>query len=123
MKILLCSLLVVRDPALKVPRTIPAWELPILEAMYGEGNLEDVQQFEGDVDQILEPDQEMDRLCRVYGRDKETKVPNAELAYGRGPAGVRVLAQSMKAAIVDGEKDDDAPKRRGRPPKVEQDNE
>ena len=122
MKILLCSLQVVRDPTLKVPRTVPAWELPILEAMYGEGNLEDVQQHEGEVDQILDPEQEMDRLIRVYGRDKETKVPNAELAYGRGPAGVRVLAASMKAAVIDSD-GEDAPKRRGRPPKAEQDSE
>lgn len=40
MKILLCNLLVVRDPTTKIPRSVPAWELPILEVMYGEGNLE-----------------------------------------------------------------------------------
>ena len=120
MKVQLCSLIVVRDPLMKVPRTIPAWELPILEAMYGQGNLEDVSFFVGEVDHVLPPDEEFDRLCKskVYGSDKEVNLPFAQVVYGRGSVGVQKLAQAMQAALATDE--EEAPKRRGRPPKSEQ---
>lgn len=97
---------VVRDAMTKIPRTGAAWELPLFEQIYGLGNIEDIQEFEVETDpsQILPPDEEMARLSRNYGSEKDTRVPHAEVTYGRGRAGVDALERAMRDAILLDEK-------------------
>ncbi len=111
MKIIYFRCVVVRDAMTKIPRQGPLWELELLKEIYGAGGLEDVEEFEYDGREPLPPDEEMGRLAKNYGRDKDTKIPYAEITFGRGSAGVRVLAKSMKAAIVEDEPE--APKKAG----------
>lgn len=96
---------VVRDAMMKIPRQGPVWERPVLEAIYGEGNLEDVEEFEADVPEPLSPKDELARLGKVYGREKrgDGSAGNywADIVYGRGPVGVKDLSESMKDAIVE----------------------
>ncbi len=109
MKLLYFRCLVVRDAMTKIPKQGPLWELELLKEIYGQGGLEDVEEFEFEGRQPLAPDEEMGRLSRNYGRDKDTKIPYAEVTFGRGSAGVRVLEKSMRAAIVEDEPE--APKK------------
>lgn len=103
MKILYFRCVVVRDAMTKIPKQGPLWELELLKEIYGQGGLEDIEEFEYDGREPLPPEEEMGRLAKNYGRDKDTKIPFAEITFGRGSAGVRVLAKSMKAAIVEDE--------------------
>lgn len=112
--------LVVRDAMMKIPRQGPAWELPILEAIYGEGNLEDVEEFETDAPEPLPPEDELARLGKAYGREKREDGSAgdswATIAYGRGAVGSKNLRGLMEDAIVS-----DEPKaKKGRKPKDEQ---
>lgn len=95
---------VVRDAMMKIPREGPAWELPVLKAMYGAGNLEDVQYFEVDAPEPLPPGDELMRLTKAYGREKRgdgsAGDDYATIAYGRGDVGESALQSFMEKAIV-----------------------
>lgn len=101
MKILYFRCVVVRDAMTKIPRQGPLWELELLREIYGQGGLEDIEEFEFEGRDPLPPEEEMGRLAKNYGRDKDSKIPYAEITFGRGAAGVRILAQSMKGSIVE----------------------
>lgn len=101
MKILYFRCVVVRDAMTKIPRQGPLWELELLREIYGQGGLEDIEEFEFECRDPLPPEEEMGRLAKNYGRDKDSKIPYAEITFGRGAAGVRILAQSMKGSIVE----------------------
>lgn len=103
MKILYFRCVVVRDAMTKIPKQGPLWEMELLKEIYGQGGLEDIEEFEYDGREPLPPVEEMGRLSKNYGRDKDTKIPYAEITFGRGSAGVRVLEKSMRAAIVEDE--------------------
>lgn len=101
MKITYFRCVVVRDAMTKIPKQGPLWELELLKEIYGQGGLEDIEEFEFEGREPLPPGEEMGRLAKNYGRDKDSKIPYAEITFGRGSAGVRVLEKSMKAAIVE----------------------
>lgn len=101
MKLLYFRCVVVRDAMTKIPKQGPLWELELLKEIYGQGGLEDIEEFEFEGCEPLPPDEEMGRLAKNYGREKDSKIPYAEITFGRGAAGVRILAQSMKGSIVE----------------------
>lgn len=103
MKITYFRCVVVRDAMTKIPKQGPLWELELLKEIYGQGGLEDIEEFEFEGREPLPPDEEMGRLAKNYGSDKDSKIPYAEITFGRGSAGVRVLEKSMRAAIVEDE--------------------
>ncbi len=105
MRIRYVSLLLVRDPMAKINKVVPAWEVPMLREVYGQGQIEDEQETVVDAPEPVPPDVEMARLIKHYGREKRgdgsTGETFASLAYGRGDAGVRALEKLMREAIVD----------------------
>lgn len=103
MKLIYFRCVVVRDAMTKIPKQGFLWELEVLKEIYGQGSLEDVEEFEADGREPLPPEEEMGRLSKNYGRDKDSKIPYAEITFGRGAAGVRMLEKSMRAAIVEDE--------------------
>lgn len=90
---------VVRDAMNKLPRSGPLWELEVLQVIYGEGRLEDIETFEFETDNILPADQEMGRLVKAFGRDKDSRMAHAEIAFGKGPVGIDTLRKTMQGAI------------------------
>lgn len=109
---------VVRDAMMKIPKQGPMWELAILQTIYGEGNLEDIEEFEVDAPEPLPPEDELARLTKAYGREKRDDGSAgsywAAIAYGQGPAGTRDLRERMKDAIVEKAK-------KGKKPEAEDD--
>lgn len=105
MQIRYVNCVVVRDPMMKVPRQIPAWELPMLKQVYGEGNVEDIETFVTDAPQPLSPEDELSRMIKAYGREKRGDGSAGEawahIAYGRGADGINRLDGLMRDAIVD----------------------
>lgn len=92
------TIVVIRDATLHIPRTVSGWELPVLNEVFGEGNIEIKEEF---TREFATPDIEPEkaRLERMYGKD-ETQIPYVEVAYGRGPACMKALAKAIAASEV-----------------------
>ncbi len=71
---------VTSDPATKVPTDVYDHEIPVLEAIHGEGNVEIVESEEIDVSEFT-VEAEMDRMLRKYGTKNEGAVRQV---YGDG---------------------------------------
>lgn len=106
-------IIVVRDERTKHNLTVAAWEVPIIEYEFGDGNLTRTGEYV-DVPHLDYPDphMEMDRLTKVYGSDKETKIPNAVTVYGAARQGIRALAKAIDAEREAEEGAKQQPKRR-----------
>ena len=87
-----------RDPHTSYVRDVPEWEIPILEFIFEEGNVERLENYT-DVDTPWPaPKQEFERLCGVYGKDTESGIPFAASVYGQAGVGVRALGREIEAA-------------------------
>ncbi len=96
----------VRDAMMKIPRTLPAWELQMLKTVYGPGSIEDIEHIVVDDAPVpLPPEDELARLAKHYGREKRDDGSAGDnwagIAYGRGDAGIREIERLMREAIVD----------------------
>lgn len=91
------QVIVVRDATLHIPRQVSAWELVILQEVFGEGNVEIKQEFHRPFEA---PDVEIERsrLERLYGVEDQTKIPYVDVAYGRGPSGLKALSRAIAQA-------------------------
>lgn len=100
-----------RDTNTMYNRSVPEWEIPILEFIFEAGNVEVTDEFET-LDRAL-PDAayEFDRLVRAYGSDPQSGVPYAASVYGQERAGVKALAEAMRGSS---EADEPAPPTRAR---------
>lgn len=93
---------VARDPtAATIVRDVAEWELPVLEEVFGEGN---VQQLGERLIKREAPDPvaEYARLEGCYKQPPgEAAVPYVETVYGSGARGKRAIAKAIEAATVD----------------------
>jgi hypothetical protein len=85
-------------------RAVAPWEIPMLEWVFDEGNVERLGVFEEVAGDYPEASQELDRLVTVYGADSKSGVPHANSVYGNARAGVR----SLQKLIEDAKAEDDA---------------
>lgn len=109
------DVLVTRDANTIIPRQVSGWELAVLEEIYPEGNVQSVNEF-GRARELPDAAEEMARLSRIYGSDEESKVPFAEIVYGRSSNGLRQLERAMKQSVMD-DADGEAKRGPGRPKK------
>jgi hypothetical protein len=114
---------VMRDTNTVHNRAVAPWEIPVLEFLFEEGNVERLEEFEEVSGEYPEASKELDRLVRCYGADPKSGVPYANAVYGNARAGVRTLQKLIddakiedKAAAKTGTAP--APRKRGRPAKA-----
>jgi hypothetical protein len=107
-------------------RAVPPWEIPILEFLFDDGNIERLEIFEEVAGEYPTPAKELDRLVRCYGADPKSGVPYANSVYGNARAGERSLAKLIdEAKAEDSAATEKTPipaavsKRRGRPAKAD----
>lgn len=83
-------------------KVVPAWEVPVLEFIFEEGNIEHTDLTE-DVPGREYPDPafEFDRLTRAYGADPQSGVAYVASVYGQAGAGIRALKAAINAAKED----------------------
>ena len=74
------------------------WEIPVLEFIFEEGNIEFLDQFEEVKGEYPDPIRELERLVKVYGSDPKSGVPHANSVFGNARAGVRSLAKLIDEA-------------------------
>lgn len=72
-------------------RAVAPWEIPVLEFIFEDGNIEQLNVFEEVSGEYPEGAKELDRLVRCYGSDPKSGEPYANSVYGNGRAGVRAL--------------------------------
>lgn len=96
-----------RDTQTTHNRAVPPWEIPILEMIFGEGNVEQTGIFEdvtdtvdGEVVARPYPDaaEEYDRLVSRYKKDPETKIEIVAEVYGQSRKGLKALQEAIDEA-------------------------
>lgn len=77
---------------------IPAWEIPVLQAVHGPEKVE-VDEDSETFDELPYPNagQEFDRLSRRYKEDIQSGVLFVAAIYGQPPLGLNKLAEAIAA--------------------------
>ncbi len=83
---------ITRDAMTILPRTVGRHELPVLHAVFGEDNVQEIGEGDGPVE--IEPENEVARLSARYGEGA------VEKAFGASPksAIAKLLAEHVQAA-------------------------
>jgi hypothetical protein len=93
--------MVKRDTNTVHNRAVAPWEIPILEFLFDEGNIERTDEFEAVSGEYPDAAKELDRLVRCYGSDPKSGVPYANSVYGNARAGIRSLQKLIDDAKVE----------------------
>ena len=80
---------------------VAPWEIPVLEYLFEDGNVERLEVFEEKAGDYPEAAKELDRLVRAYGADPKSGVPYANSVYGNARAGERSLQKLIDDAKAD----------------------
>lgn len=92
------KVLVTRNEAHKQMVRVPKWEIPILQAIHGQNNVNVTGEKTLLKRAVPEPGAERDRLILKYGKDREMNMTFVEIVYGNGARGVEQLAQAIAKA-------------------------
>lgn len=79
-------------------RAVPSWEVPILEFVFGEGNVVPLGTFDKAPIDYPTAAEEHQRLSLKYGIDRETKTDFVAVVYGPPRAAIREIGKAMEAA-------------------------
>jgi hypothetical protein len=90
-----------RDTQTVHNQSVAPWEIPILEFMFENGNVEALEEFEETERDWPDPGAEFHRLETVYGRDPETQIHNVASVFGNSRQGVRALGRAIEEARED----------------------
>lgn len=82
-------------------RAVAPWEIPVLEFLFEDGNVERTEVFEEVKGEYPDAAKELDRLVRCYGSDPKSGVPYANAVYGNARAGERSLAKLIEDAKIE----------------------
>ena len=83
--------------------SVAPWEVPILEFIFEDGNVEATgERVKADRD-YPDAGSEMDRLIRAYGADRQSGVPYAASVYGQARAGIKALQKRIDEAKAEAE--------------------
>ena len=90
---------IVRDAQTAViSKSVAPWEVPVLEMIYGEGNIQETGKYDFDGKDDIDPAAEYDRLTKAYGSDPADDTPFVASVYGQGRIGLRELTKFIEAA-------------------------
>jgi hypothetical protein len=84
-------------------REAPEWEIPVLEFIFEDGNVERTGVYLTDDKEYPDAVREFDRMTKAYGADVQTNVPHVASVYGNARAGVRALDKAIEAAKLEDE--------------------
>jgi hypothetical protein len=103
MKVKFAKVDIRRSELCTIHREVPAWELPILKALFGGLNVTVLANTVRSAT-VPDPETEFDRLKSRYGRsrneDGSIGMPFAEAVYGQFQSGIMQLERNIEASIV-----------------------
>jgi hypothetical protein len=77
---------------------MPPWEVPMVEYIFDDGNVEPLGEFVEVAREYPDASKELERLVLCYGSDPKSGVPYANSVYGNARAGVKALAKLIEDA-------------------------
>jgi len=90
---------ITRDAGVTVHnRPVAPWEIPVLEFLFDEGNVERLNVFEEVAGEYPVVTKEIERLVKCYGSDPKSGIPYAISVYGNGKVGERALHRMIEDA-------------------------
>lgn len=89
---------ITRDTNTVHNRAVSQWEIPLLEELFGEGNVEPLGLFDKVAGEYPDAKVELDRLVRAYGSDPQSGVAHANSVYGNGRTGIKMLQKLIDDA-------------------------
>ena len=84
-------------------REVAPWEIPVLEFIFEDGNIEPQGAFVKSDRGYPDAANEFDRLVRAYGSDPKSGIPYVASVYGNGSVGVRALRKAIEASSEEDE--------------------
>lgn len=87
-----------RDERTTHNRAVAPWEIPMLEFLFGEGNVEALGEYEIVRQDYPAPQEEFHRLKVRYGRNPETHEDNVVSVFGNARRGVEALSVMIDKA-------------------------
>lgn len=90
-----------RDERTVVSRALPPWEIPILEFLFGDGNVERSDEFVQTEHDYPDVHMEFERLEGAYGSDPASDIPLVASIYGQKSVGRKNLAKAIEEAKED----------------------
>lgn len=92
MKVTVHNVIVDRDFVTKIAKQVWAWEVPVLEAKFGDGKVRTLDTVEIERESVPDTGDELARLIAAHGLDA------FEFAYGKGRPAHSALDSEMKKA-------------------------
>jgi hypothetical protein len=77
---------------------VSPWEVPVLEYIFEDGNVEELEEHEENAREYPDAPAEFGRLVKAYGADPKTGIPYVVSTYGDGRTGVKALAAAIDEA-------------------------
>lgn len=77
---------------------VAPWEIPVLEVIFEDGNVEPLDEFVESGREYPDAQREFERLVKAYGSDPQSGVPYAAITFGNASAGVRALRKLIDDA-------------------------
>lgn len=84
-------------------RAVPPWEIPVLEFLFEEGNVEPQGEFEEVAGEYPEANVEFNRLTQCFGSDPQSGTPYVAAVYGNAGTGIRALRKAIADAKTEDE--------------------
>jgi|HubBroStandDraft_4_1064222.scaffolds.fasta_scaffold364627_2 hypothetical protein len=83
---------------------VAPWEVPVLEYIFEDGNVNTLDEHESNEREYPDAGSEFGRLIKAYGSDPKSGIPYAVSTYGEGRNGMKALRDAIaeaKSADVD----------------------
>ncbi len=92
-----------RSEMTTIRTVLPAWELPILEALHGRVSISPVGEGVKEME-VPQVETEFERLSARYGRERREDgslgMPLCEAVYGQFQPGIMNLSRNIEAAVI-----------------------
>ena len=103
MRVAICNVLLTRNPMESISLQVPVYEVNVLKAAHGDDQIQYVDEeiivFDRD---DIDAASELARLKKVYGQHPDTRVPYADLVFGR--EGSKAIVRENEAALDEHDK-------------------
>jgi hypothetical protein len=98
-------------------RSVPPWEIPVLEYLFDPGNVEPQGEYVAVEGEYPTAEGELSRLVQAYGSDPKSGIAHANSVFGNGRKGTTELRKLIDAAKAEEIADSKTPTKPAAPTK------